>query len=303
MKSVEKVVAWLRAVKPVRVYKLYSSRGGNLSAAGMGFQSLFATFAAVWVGFSIAAIVIQGDQARLQAVINFINTQVPGLITTGGLIDPNQLMTATALGFSSALSLIILSYTALNWLEYTRVAFRRTFGLPVLMSSFFLRKVRDVILALAYGAVILVSSLLSFLSTGFLTWILGLLGVNDTTFVKVVIRIATGLFVLGLDMVILASMIRMLSGVKIPRKPLWLGSLYGAIAVGLLKIGGGFLMGSASRNPLLASFAVLIVLLLWFNLIARAYLLSVAWIAVSLEDRGESPVDAKSVRNTRKVVA
>lgn len=288
--------AWIRAIKPVRVYRLYSGRGGNLSAAGMSFQALFATFAAVWVGFSIATIVVHGDPVRLNSVISFINTQVPGLIQAGGAIDPNQLITTTTLSITSIISLGVLAYTAINWLDYTRVAFRRMFGLPVLISTFVFRKLRDLALGLIYGVVIFASSILSFLSTGLLQWFLGLFGIDDSATFSLVVRVSTVAFVLGLDMVILATLIRVLSDVQIPRRALWLGSLYGAIAVSALKVGGGFLMGAVSRNPLLASFAVLVVLLLWFNLIARAYLLTVAWISVTLDDNGVEPRTAPLIR-------
>ena len=49
-----------------------------------------------------------------------------------------------------------------------------------------------------------------------------------------------------------------------------------------LKILGGLLLGGATSNPLLASFAVFIGLLLWFNLICRVILLTSSWIATGI---------------------
>ena len=54
----------------------------------------------------------------------------------------------------------------------------------------------------------------------------------------------------------------------------------------MLKVLGSSLLGGASKNPLLASFAVIIGLLIWFNLICQVILLSGAWIAVSVSDDG-----------------
>ena len=52
----KKMLTWAKAQLPYRVYKSYSAAGGNLLAAGMSFQAVFATFAAIWVGFSLTGI-------------------------------------------------------------------------------------------------------------------------------------------------------------------------------------------------------------------------------------------------------
>ena len=44
-------------------------------------------------------------------------------------------------------------------------------------------------------------------------------------------------------------------------------------------LGASVVAGSAGGNPLLASFAVLVTLLAWINLIARIMLLAAAWTA------------------------
>jgi membrane protein len=54
----------------------------------------------------------------------------------------------------------------------------------------------------------------------------------------------------------------------------------------VLKVLGNALLGGASRNPLLASFAVIIGLLIWFNLISQVILLSASWIAIGVADDG-----------------
>ena len=49
---------------------------------------------------------------------------------------------------------------------------------------------------------------------------------------------------------------------------------------------GSALLGGASNNPLLASFAVIIGLLIWFNFICQVILIAASWIAVGMADRG-----------------
>jgi membrane protein len=54
----------------------------------------------------------------------------------------------------------------------------------------------------------------------------------------------------------------------------------------VLKVLGSALLGGASRNPLLASFAVIIGLLIWFNLVCQVILLTASWIATGMADDG-----------------
>ena len=268
----------------------------------MSFQALFATFAAVWVGFSVATFMVAGNTAALNTVADFINALVPGLLSPGGLIDPEKLMSRTTLGVTSALSLLIVGYTSLNWLDYTRVAMRRMFDLPPASGNFVLRKVRDLGIALLFGLAIVISTLISLTSSASLTWLLNALGLTDSTTLTVSIRIVTALVLLVFDTALLAGLIRLLSAVKIPPRRLWAGALCGGIGLGVLKVAEGLLLGGASRNPLLAGFAVLVGLLIWFNLVARTYLLAVAWIAVGMDDAGIAPVDTRVSRRHRHPV-
>ena len=88
-------LAWVQRLKPYRVYQSYSLNGGNLSAAGMSFQSFFAVFAAVWVSFSISGLYMNAHPDVKSAVIKFINLQIPNFISTGGAIDPALLSSMT----------------------------------------------------------------------------------------------------------------------------------------------------------------------------------------------------------------
>jgi membrane protein len=284
-----------------RVYRAYSLRGGNLSAAGMSFQAMFATFAGVWVGFSIATFVAAGNTAALNTIADFINALVPGLLSPDGLIDPEKLISRTTLGVTSALSLLIVGYTSLNWLDYTRVAMRRMFDLPAAAGSFVLRKARDLGIALLFGLAIVISTLISLTSTTSLGWLLGVLGITDSTTLTVSIRVVTALVLLAFDTALLAGLIRLLSAVKIPVDRLWKGALWGGIGLGVLKVAWGVVIGGAGSNPLLAGFALLVGLLIWFNLVARIYLLAVAWIAIGMEDAGIAAIDTSQQKRAKRI--
>ncbi|WP_431279693.1 YihY/virulence factor BrkB family protein [Leifsonia poae] len=285
-------VKWIKELRPYRVYINYSHSDGNLRAGGMGYQSIFAIFAAIWLGFSVLGIWLSSNPELYEALVSIINRAVPGLISTPeqpGAINSAELQDASGFGWAGIVAAIGLLWTAIGWLYYTRQAVRAVFGLQRDTTNYVLQKIRDLGLALAFGIVLIVSALLTIASTEALTFLLGLMGLADSFWTAFVARVS-GLFVsVILNIFTLGSMFRVLSRVAIPWRNLFFGSLLGASALAGLSALGGVLLGGATRNPLLATFTVFIGLLLWFNLVARVILLSASWIAVGMFDRGLSP--------------
>ncbi|OJX74392.1 YihY/virulence factor BrkB family protein [Leifsonia sp. 71-9] len=290
---VSHVAKWVQALRPYRVYINYSHSDGNLRAAGMGFQSLFAIFAAVWLGFSVAGLWLTGNPEIYKALVQLINRAVPGLIatpTSQGVIDTAQLEQATSFGWAGAIAAIGLLWTAIGWLYYTRQAVRAVFGLSRDTTNYVLQKIRDLFLALGFGLVFVFSATLTIVSTQALTFFLDLVGLpSDSAVTGVITRISSLVVSVALNIVTLGAMFRVMARVAIPWRNLFFGVLLGAAVLAGLSVLGGVLLGGATKNPLLATFAVFIGLLLWFNLVSRVILLSASWIAIGMFDRGLSP--------------
>lgn len=284
---------WVQALRPYRVYINYSHSDGNLRAAGMGFQSLFAIFAAVWLGFSAAGAWLTSNPDLFQSLVTIINRAVPGLIstdTTEGVISAQQLQEATGFGWSGVIAAIGLLWTAIGWLYYTRQAVRAVFGLSRDTTNYVLQKIRDLFLALAFGLVLIVSALVSIVSTQAVTLFLQLVGLTSDSFWSDTLTRFSGLLIsVILNIFTLGAMFRVMARVAIPWRNLFFGVLLGALVLAGLSALGGVLITGATKNPLLATFAVFIGLLLWFNLVSRVILLSASWIAVGMFDSGLSP--------------
>jgi len=289
----KRLVAWVRALKPYRVYQSYSAAGGNLSAAGMSFQALFAVFAAIWVTFAILGIYLKGNTDVSNALIAFINLQIPGLIGTNGLINPAALYSTTTLSVSGVVALGVLAWTAVLWIDYARVAMHRMFGIPKQITGYIYIKIVDFVLAIGYGVFVLVGAIISVFATSFFNDILKMLGLTGDLgpAYDVTVRVISMLIVILLDTVMVALMIRLLSGTSIPWGFLWRGAILGGLALGAMKIAGASLLGGATRNPLFGSIAVLIGVLIWFNLTSRVMLLTAQWMATGMRDAGIDPKD------------
>src|SRR3954447_17311714 len=116
--------------RPVRVFQHYTSDGGPLLAAGMSYNAVFATFAALWVTFSVAGFIISGIDVLRQGLIDGVNSTVPGLLGKDGAVNPDDLLSAGALSWTGAIALVGLLLTALGFLASMRDAIRRIFNLP-----------------------------------------------------------------------------------------------------------------------------------------------------------------------------
>lgn len=283
-------IARIMKLKPVRVFQHYAAHRGPLLSQGLSYQAIFAVFAAIGVGFSILGSVLQSRPDLLDALIRLISANAPGLIDDGsgeGAIDPDQLVQSVPFTLTGAIALALLLFTATGWLSSGREAVRALFDLPSATLNPVLAWLKDLGLALAFGAALLLSASLSVVSTTATAGFLDGLGVEaESAAARLVTTVVGILLMLVLDVAIMAAFFRIVSGIRIPFRVLWQGVVIGAVALGVLKVLGSSLLGGATSNPLLASFAVIIGLLIWFTLICQVILLSAAWIAVSATDAG-----------------
>jgi membrane protein len=285
---------WVKTLKPYRVWIQFSYNDGNQRTAGMSYSSLFAIFAALWVGFSIAGVWLVNSPNLMDSLVAMINDAAPGLIATSthsGVISTDTLTSlSSTFGWTSAIALVGLLWTAIAWLYYTRQAVRAMFGLGRDERNYWVQKVTDLGLAIVFGVLLVVSAAVSVLTIEAVTALLHLVGIDGHSFWTYLLARVIGFALsIALNFVVLAAMFRVLSRVAIPWPSLVTGSLLGAIALSALSALSGLVFGGTSSNPLLATFTVFVGLLLWFNLICRIILLAAAWIAVGMSDRGLDP--------------
>ncbi|MEJ3403576.1 YihY/virulence factor BrkB family protein [Rathayibacter sp. YIM 133350] len=282
------------ALFPVRVWRRFLAANGFLLSAGISYQALFAIFAAVYVLFAVAGLWLAGDQGTLEALIRLIDYYVPGLIGANGIVSESDLIAAadsstSLFGWTGAVALAGFIWTAIGWMTYSRTAVRSIFGLPKDDRAYVLLKARDFLASVVFGAVLLVGAVLSVISTNALNWVFGLFGIDSHSWWTTLTVGATGFAIVFLiDAFVLVTMFRFLSGASIRWRRLWGGSLLGAAALVVLQVGGSYLVGGATSNPLLATFAVFVGLLLWFRLSALVTLVAAAFIYIAASDRKES---------------
>lgn len=280
---IAKLIAWALSLKPVRVWFHYLERRGFMLADSITYRALFSVFAAVLLGFSFAALWLEDNPAAWQALVDTVDAAIPGLIGEDGVIDVDAIPAPAGLTLTGILSFIALLGAAIGAIGSLRAGLR-TLADEIHDDVFWIWVlVRNLLLAIAIGGGFVISAAVTFYGTTFIDWVgdwLGFEGFVADTATRGLALIA----VFALDAAVIALGFVVLSGVKARPRTLIAGSLIGAVGLVVLQQLSSLFVAGAGANPLLASFAALIALLLWFNLSAQVILLASTWIIVGVAE-------------------
>ncbi|MBN9191035.1 YihY/virulence factor BrkB family protein [Microbacterium sp.] len=284
---IRRVTAWALQLKLVRAFLHYSEHRGAQLADSITYRALFSIFAGVLLGFSLAALWLSGNPEAWRALVSAVDAAVPGLVGDGGVIDVTVIQAPAGLTIAGVLSLIGLVGAAIGAIGSARSALRilgdrahdDVFWGWVLL--------RNLGLAIAIAIGLVASAVVTFLGTAFLGVVEDWLGPGAGALSAWATRILSIVVVLILDTAIVAVLFVVLSGVRAPRRAVLTGSILGGIGLTVLQQLSGLFVGGASSNPLLASFASLVALLLWVNLSAQVILIASSYIVVGAEEASD----------------
>lgn len=270
--------AWdrLRRTTAWRTWQRYGDARGNLLAGGVAYFAFFSIFPAVALAFTAFGLVLRGRPELLDRVRTALEEALPGFVRDGdrGLI-PLEIPTGTTLSVTAVLGLLGLLWAGLGWLGALRDGIRIIFGLTGGPGNVVTDKLRDLGVLVALGVAILVS--------GTVTGVAGaaaaeVAAVGGATGQRWLVQGVTLLIGLVLDSGIVLIMLRLLSGIPVPRVGLRRAAIAGGVGLTVLKTAGTSALG-AMDNPLFASIALVVGLLAWLNLMSRVVLLSAAYAA------------------------
>lgn len=280
------VIAWALARRPVRAALLYSERRGPMLADSVTYRALFSVFAGVLLGFSIAALWLAGNPDAWRAIIDAVQAAVPGLIGDDGVIDAKDLRAPASLSVAGLVSLVALIGAALGAIGSLRTAIRVIAGTVQSDILWIWVIVRNLLLGLGIGVAFVLAAALTFIGQLGATWVADLLGLpSDSPAVAVTVRLLSLVVVFALDAALIVGAFLLLSGVRPAARSLWAGALLGAFGLIVLQELSGLFVGGATSNPLLASFASLLALLIWLNLSTQVILVACAYIVTAEEER------------------
>ena len=163
----------------------------------------------------------------------------------------------------------------------TREGVRAVFGAPGSAGNLITNKVRDLGVLFTLGLGIAVFTVLTSVVTVAAAWIAQGIGMSGQGWILILAGFAVSVLA---DTGLMIVLLGVVSGVSVPSRALFHGALVGGVGFSLLKISAGALLPRLTANPFFASFAVVVGLLIWLNLIARLTLISAAWAANDVDE-------------------
>lgn len=293
------VTLWERSL-PGRVLKRFSEAGGGVLANGLSFSALFSIFAIAWLAIGVFGIVLQSNDELWAGILQTINIWVPNLIDqgAGGIIDPSSIRPQLgAITWTSLMAIALLLFNALGWLEAARTGVHAMFDVRPDRANIVLLKLVDLATLLLYGVVVLASAAVTIFAGTAMPAFIGL--VNDLTGFPIDSEGLLSVLSLAIawvaNFMLLWLLYRVIAKLRIDFRVLRLPLIIGAVLLTLMQAAASLLLGGATRNPLLAAFAAIIGLLIWFNLVAQVQLITAAWIAERVNGRASSDQGAETL--------
>jgi membrane protein len=295
---VKSAIARFRASRPGRAWKRYGDARGNILAAGVGYFAFFSIFPAAALAFAVFGFVLRGHPGLLHTIIGHLSTYLPGLVQDSqhhdGLISA-QPPQAVALTVTGVIAFVVLVLAGLGWLRATREGIRAVMGARGSGGGLVANTARDLGVLFTLGAGIALFAVL----TSVVGWVAQGIGLSGAGWVVILAGFAVSVLAdTGLMIVLLA----VVSGVSVPWRDLFQGALVGGVGLSVLKLSAAALLPRLTANPFFASFAIVVGLLIWLNLIARLILISAAWAANDIDEmHGRFPAQIQAVNQETEV--
>lgn len=277
LKVIGALSSWITAVLarffPMRVWNLYVRRRGPLLAAGCAYRMFFSIGAMLVAGFAILGLFAAGNDVLRDSIIDMVAEGVPGLLNTGegGLATPEQLLGGTSVGPTLIISLIALLITSLGWIAGIREGIRTVLGLVRDRTNPIVSKIFDLGTLGILGLALVATSVLAVASTTVLERLAGFIEVGEEISWATT-RLVSLSVMLVLDIAVSMVLFRVASRVKMPKQVQWTVAVSSGIGASVLRYFSALLLGSITSNPVLAPFAVILGLFVWFFLLSQVYL-------------------------------
>jgi membrane protein len=259
----------------------YRVRGGAQLAGGIAYAALFSMISALTIGYSVLNALMGRNPALSEAVTAEISRWLPGLYSTSTEtpLSPASIHPLpNVINPASITAVIVLLFSAIGMTTAIRTAVRAMFTTTPIIES----PVRSRLAALA-GFILLGFGLIASAASSIGTEALGHF-FDGRPGLQTGLQLISGFIGVPLDTLVVATMIRFVSGVKPAgkkqRSDFWIGSIVAAIVATLLRVASTqIVVFAAGRNlTYLAQFSAIITVLVLSNLLARTLLYVCAWI-------------------------
>ncbi|WP_232320106.1 YihY/virulence factor BrkB family protein [Herbidospora daliensis] len=268
----------------------YQIMHGDRLAGAVTYFAFLSFFPIIALAFAVFGYVVTFRPDALTTLNQAINEQLPGLAD-----QLNLGYLAEARNAATVIGLIGLLYSGLGAVDTLRLALRDIWMNREPPVNFFLAKLYDLVALLLIGLAMILSTVVSGAAGGAAGLIAGWLGVGDSWLGSAGLAAAGIAAALAADTLVFLVMFGWLARPAQPFRVILRGALLGAVLFGVLKQFATLILShTLSNNSLYGAFTVMVGLLLWINLSARAIFYSAAWTATATlgPPPGPSPAPA-----------
>lgn len=294
------VLSSVRAKRPlldhlVRMYGRYQADTGDRLAAAVTFYWFLSLFPILLVAIAILGFALGAD-AQTQ-VVNGLHGYLPDSLsqTIGKVV-------ATSKGKAGIVGLLGTLLSGLGWIDALREAIRTIWHQNATAGNFITRKLFDIGILIGLFAVIAASVVVSGAATTSTDGVLSFLGLTHTTGVGVLTQLLGYVIGGAVDTALFLYLFSRLARVRSPLRRIFKGALFGAVLFECVKYAGAFYVGrtTSKGEATYGTFAVVVGLLLFLNLISRVILLAAAFTVTAPYDSDVAPSGTADAEQARK---
>ena len=294
------VLSSARARRPlldhlVRMYGRYQADTGDRLAAAVTFYWFLSLFPILLVAIAILGFALGAD-ARTQ-VVNGLHGYLPDSLskTIGTVVVASK-------GKAGVIGLLGTLLSGLGWIDALREAIRTIWHQNVTTGNFITRKLFDIGILIGLFAVIAASVVVSGAATTSTDGVLSLLGLTHTTGVGVLTQLLGYVIGGAVDTALFLYLFSRLARVRSPLRRIFKGALFGAVLFEFVKYVGAFYVArtTSKGEATYGTFAVVVGLLLFLNLISRVILLAAAFTVTAPYDSDVAPSGTADAEQARK---
>ncbi|MFL6239976.1 MAG: YihY/virulence factor BrkB family protein [Actinomycetes bacterium] len=272
----------------VRAWQRYSKDNGGQLAASVTYYGFLSFFPLIALAFSVLGYVVAHDPSISKSVEDALEQALPGIVGHGSnQIDVGTIAAAKA--GAGIIGLLGLLYAGLGWVDAMRQALRQMWHQEVNAGNVVVRKFWDVVVLVGLGVALLASVLLSSGATTATNHVLDWLGLSGSTGAKILIKVLVPILAVGANVAIFGWLFTRLARSSEPRGRVLRGALLMAVLFEALKQVGAFYLHGTTSNAMYGTFAAVVGLLVWINIVSRLMLLCAAWIVTAPYDSDRKP--------------
>jgi len=262
-----------------RAYRRYKAANGDHLAAAITYFSFLALFPMILLGISIAAFVLVRQPELVRDLQTTITENVPGSVGTAlrDVVDAS-LQRRNTIGLAGLLG---VAYAGLGWIGNLRTGIQIVWACEKAQENPIKAKLEDLLALAGLGLGILVSLTLTAGGTAVAGKLIEAAGLEGTPGLGTALAVVTILLAVATDTVVFTWLF-----VRLPRRPVRLrsalrGALFAAVGYEALKVGGAFFLARVATTGAYGTFAGIVGLMIWIDLVSRFLLFSVAWTATA----------------------